>query len=475
MDMRIRWRDERGVAVVTALLISIVLAGMAVTAVTLSIHNSSLSAYDRKRVQAIDAAEAGVNATYQKIATSPTASLPCTVDADLPTAPTAHYHVTVAYYATYPPTGTALSCPPPAEPNPPPLGVQVVSKGTAVQVGSPTAVSRTMESVARMTALFGPFGQAIFADSQLNLQNNLDVYGNVGNDGDVYINGGWTCNNSSYIRGSVLAQGSANVSNSCTVASDLYAKDNITMTQSATVNHDAIAAGGSISMANNTHVYNNATAATTCTGCTTGAGGRVAGSVIPNHVSAPPAYRPFPIVNYDQTAWQNAGYTIVTYADCNTAKAAIIAGFAAKTVVRITPACTMSFSNNTTVNIKNDLAIITDGALTTVNQNNWQGVGGNYTLYVIVPYDSAATCPVGTHDITISNNTDFSSVKLLLYTRCTLDMSNHNVGQGGQLFGGTVNIKNLYNLTFKPILIPGAGQVTGYALDIAYLREVTNK
>ncbi len=127
------------------------------------------------------------------------------------------------------------------------------------------------------------------------------------------------------------------------------------------------------------------------------------------------------------------------------------------------------------MNIKNDLAIITDGALTTVNQNNWQGVGGSYTLYVIVPYDSAATCPVGTHDITISNNTDFSSVKLLLYTRCTLDMSNHNVGQGGQLFGGTVNIKNLYNLTFKPILIPGAGQVTGYALDIAYLREVTNK
>jgi hypothetical protein len=180
-------------------------------------------------------------------------------------------------------------------------------------------------------------------------------------------------------------------------------------------------------------------------------------------------------VNFDQTAWQDAGYTIVTYADCNAAQTAIVAGFAAKTVVRITPACSMTFSTNTTVNIQNDLAIITDGSLTTINQNTWQGVGGSHTLYVIVPYDSAPTCPVGTHDITISNNTDFSSVKLLMYTRCTLDMSNHNVGQGGQLFGGTVNIKNLYNLTFKPILIPGAGQVTGYTLDIAYLREVVNK
>jgi hypothetical protein len=259
------------------------------------------------------------------------------------------------------------------------------------------------------------------------------------------------------------------------VAQDLYVKDSITMSNSATVNHDAIAAALSMSMSNNTHVYNNVTTGTTCTGCTTGGGGRVAGTVTPNHVSPPPLYRPFPIVNYDQTAWQNAGYTIVTYSDCNAAKTAIMAGWTAKTVVRITPACAISFSNNSTINIKNDLAIITDGSITTVNKTTWQGVGGSYTLYIIVPYDSAPTCPVGTHDITISNNTDFSSVKMLMYTRCTLDMSNHNVGQGGQLFGGTVNIKNLYNLTYKPILIPGAGEVVGYALDIAYLREVVNK
>ena len=41
----------------------------------------------------------------------------------------------------------------------------------------------------------------------------------------------------------------------------------------------------------------------------------------------------------------------------------------------------------------------------------------------------------------------------------------------GQVIGQTVNIGNLFNMTYKPILVPGA-EIVGFEQDIAYIREV---
>ena len=65
MLIRLR-RDERGIALISALLISMVLVSLAVAVVSLSIHNSEQSANDRKRLQAINTAEAGLGATDLK-------------------------------------------------------------------------------------------------------------------------------------------------------------------------------------------------------------------------------------------------------------------------------------------------------------------------------------------------------------------------------------------------------------------------
>src|SRR5207249_10761392 len=172
-----RCRDERGIAMVTALLVSMVLLFLSVAVVALSLHNSTQSALDRKRVQAIDAAEAGVDG-YLSALTGLTGPATCSpVDADLQTSPPAHYRVDITLFSTWPPAqGSEIPCqnPLPAQP----LGALVVSKGTAVNSGNPTAVSRTMEMEIRLTPVYGGFGKAIFSDTGLSMQNKFTLNGN---------------------------------------------------------------------------------------------------------------------------------------------------------------------------------------------------------------------------------------------------------------------------------------------------------
>jgi len=43
-----------------------------------------------------------------------------------------------------------------------------------------------------------------------------------------------------------------------------------------------------------------------------------------------------------------------------------------------------------------------------------------------------------------------------------------------QVLGGTVNINNQFTMNYVPVKVPGAGEVTGFNEDIAYIREVKN-
>jgi hypothetical protein len=495
--MLLRFREERGIAMITAMIVSMVLMATASAVVGLSIHNSNGSSLDRKRLQAVNTAEAGLSSTMSLLQTTATAALPCTGDASLhgtlPTDPASEYTATIDYYNVYPPSGTPMTCAgATSEVHTAavlPKAAAIVSKGTAVVTGIRGAQSRTMETLVRLRPIRSGFNQAIFSDTGLDLTNNLSVIGNVGNDGDIYTNGNWTCSNSSNIKGSVLVQGSGTMSSSCTVAQDVWAAKSLSMSNSATIGHDATASGAGydITMANTSFVTHNATAGRNCSGCS----GRVGAAITANSVSNPPPHLDLPKINYVAADWlagdADAGippYTIQSFATCTGATAnAISTGWTSPTVARISPACGLTFSNNSTINVQSDLAIITDGSLTTVNQNNWQGVGGTHNLYIIVPWEATTAgnllggtpvCTAGLHDISISNNTNFVNLKVFIYSPCTVTYNNNNSGLGGQVLAGTVNITNLYTLAFSPLLVPGAGQVRGYKVDIAYVREIVN-
>ncbi|SRR6266511_25890 len=479
--------DERGVAMITALLVSFVIVILSIAVTTLSLHNSGASALDRKRAQAIASAEAGLDATFSILQRTSTASLPCTGDSRLhaviPTTPASEYTVTVTYYATYPPTGSAMTCP--LEANNRPQGAVLVSKGTAVVGGSPVAVSRSMQTETRLSPLYGALAQAIYTDSTFQTQNNMTLNGYQGNDGDVYVaHGNWACANGSQIHGSIVVadrtagNGTASMASSCTVYQDVWANSSASMINSAVVGHDLTSSLSTITLNNNTRVNNNARSGGSCTGCS----GRVGGSIAPNSVSPSPPLFPFPEVEYDQNAWQSApfGYQVQSFTDCAAANTAISAGWTAKTVARISPACALSWANNSTISIRNDLAIITDGSIVTTQQANWTAVGGPWTVYFIVPWSSATvggvpSCSGGVHDISFSNKTTFTNLKIFTYSPCSVTYSNNDAGLGGQIIGGTVDITNLYTLNYLPFDLPTNATVDGFDVDIAYLREIVNQ
>jgi 2,3-bisphosphoglycerate-independent phosphoglycerate mutase len=51
----------------------------------------------------------------------------------------------------------------------------------------------------------------------------------------------------------------------------------------------------------------------------------------------------------------------------------------------------------------------------------------------------------------------------------TADIVNNFIGQA---LAGTANISNQFTMTYKAVLVPGQGTVTGFTQDIAYVREI---
>jgi len=85
--MSSRMRGEQGIAMVTAMLAIVVVLSLSIAVVGLALYNGSGSSADRKRVQAIAAAEAGIDAYVSAMQTSTGAGTCNTMDANLPTTP----------------------------------------------------------------------------------------------------------------------------------------------------------------------------------------------------------------------------------------------------------------------------------------------------------------------------------------------------------------------------------------------------
>jgi hypothetical protein len=97
--------------------------------------------------------------------------------------------------------------------------------------------------------------------------------------------------------------------------------------------------------------------------------------------------------------------------------------------------------------------------------------GAVHTLYFIVPSNSNPTCGNGTMSFT--NGTVDSTIRLFIYTPCSVSWTN-GTGLDGQIFGGTVNVTNSFSMTYLPLDVPGYTTTTGYQVDIAYIREVNS-
>lgn len=465
--MRAVHRDERGIAMITALLITVIVFVLASVAVGLAVYNNNQSARDRARLQTIDAAEAGINQATRTLGGSTLAALPCTITGQLDANPPVRYQVTVSYYASYPPSGTPMTCPPTAAP----AAATFSSLGTST--GSSQA-PRKLVSQVRLTPRYGGFDTAIFADSGLTTANNLNIHGNEGNDGDVYTNGDVTCDNSMALEGTLYAQGQVRMGNTCSVAEDVYARQAITMANNSTIGHDAISARSSIQLSNSARIANNATAATTITA----ASGAIGGSRVQNHTSPDPPARALPQIDFVASDWTAAGYAVQTFTTCSAAKSFIDQNLDdnpdTNYVIRITGSCSLRWENNSTVDVYQDLAIVFDWQVGFQNKSDWaSGDGQEHSVLFINPWSTRTTCGSRNPAFATTNNTSFGDeLRLFAYSPCGVSFNNSNRDLRGQIMAGQVAIANNFDLTYAPIPVPGFGTVSGFDQDIAFQREV---
>jgi len=463
-----RFSDERGLAMVTALLASVVVLILSVAVVNLSVHNSAESAFDRKRTQAVDAAEAGLDDYLSSLTAKVGAQMCAPMTGTTTTTPQSTYNVSITLYSTWPPDDSSVIDCSTMTDDTLPLGALVVSKGTSVIPGSVTAVSRTMETEVKLTPIYGGLGQAIFSDQGINFQNQFTLNGYQGNDGDVYTNGDFALNNNTKISGSVYAQGSATISQGI-VKANVWAKMAVSLSSGIEVFGDGTSSQSSITLSNNSTIDGNAKAGTTITG------GTVKGTKTQNSPSGAPPYLALPQIPYVQQDWVNAGYQIHNSVLCAEAQAFINALPSGNWVVRVTPTCALTWGNNSVVNIPGNLAIITDGSITTVNQTSWNATSSSQaTMYWIRPYQSGLNCGTGAYNMTSSNYTNFNNLSLFVYTQCTINFANNNAGGAvGQLIGGQVNITNQATMNYVPIIVPGYN-LTGFNAAMSYIREIKN-
>jgi hypothetical protein len=475
---RSRHHDESGSAIISGVLISAVVVIMSLMAVNLSLHNQEATGRDRNRTQSVHAAEAGFDAVLSRLQTTSTVLMPCTLAGELDTTPKARFRAEVTYYADPNLTGSPLYCNEPGGPSLTPAGNAVAPAAALIEsVGSVGGLERTMQGAVRLSPIMGQFNKALFSDESPDLNNNLEITGANGESADVYTNGDWVCPQSTIVHGSVFAQGLASLDNTCTVDEHLWVKGSLTMKQHTVVGANGVSSNSGIALSQSSHIANNAIAAGACTGCTTA---RVGGSVSANrgdgNVPDPPVYS-FPAVTASTVPW--SGYRIEPFSSCAAARTFIGNGSAitSPTLVRINAACELVFSNNSTVTLASDLAIITSGAITTERKVVFRSTSSaaRRVLHLIVPIEAEPTCgvPAGNGNITTSNNTDFVDVDFFVYSPCKVQFSNNNPSAAGQVYGGDVVIENLFALQFKAVYVPGVpNDVVGYSTELLYLREV---
>jgi hypothetical protein len=487
-------RDERGMALIIALLITFVIVLLSITVVDLAIHNVQQSAYDRKRVQSVNSSEAGVDFVWNKIEqTSPellswnSGTKLGTYTGSLNTGPgTASFDATVQYFdSTQTPMITQ-----PSQTNPPSYAL-ITSQGT-----TNGSVVRKVQSYVKLSPIRGGVQSAVLINSSAAFSNNFTINGDQGNDGDVHVeNGDLTITSQPNIYGSVyISNGALSMRNNITVHGNAWAWGNVDLQNPAAVL--GYARSSQSSLTSNGTIGGDATAGTSISATLAVSGSRYPNSPTTSH---PPAVS-FPLVCWDATGscspgvaaeYQNVDaennatgasgpdgvpdWTIVNFSGltaCALAKIYLTTGtISADTVVRINTVCDLDIGNNDSINFTKDLVIFTNGSITMTNQTNWNGTAG-HKLGFVVNYQSIfpGSCSTS-YGITTSNNSNFNNAYVSFYSPCTITINNQNAFSG-QVLGQTVSITNNATINYKPVLLPGIGKITGFQQDVVYEREV---
>lgn len=472
-------KDENGAALIVALGVTFVVLMLSTVVVSQAIHNSQQSGYDRRRLTSVNSAEAGLNYYFNYLEQTPASSLStAAVTRSLGTSPnTSSFTITPTYYSDR--AGTVAFSGTPSSSNFP-QSVRLVSVGT-----SNNGVARKMESFVQLTAVYGGLSGALIANSTTTFSNNFTLNGNSGNDADVYVLSGDFSVPSGLetIKGNIFVPaGTASIGTGLHLYGDVWSNGSVTINHpQAQVDGNAKSTTSSITVSSG-HVSG---AAYYCTGA---APSNVTGSKIQTCALGAPPSQAFPQIKYSASAWDALGYKEYVFSGataCTDARTwlegsgatqwnggAIVPSPYTGAVMRITQACTFVTSNNATITLNKNLGISTVGAIDLSQRSDWNGVGSTKSLFFMSPWPDSGSPSCPAQNVSLQNNTNFNSlVQTGVYSACTVTMNNNNSAFSGQVIGATLSIGNNFNMTFRPVVIPGA-VISSFREDIAYIREV---
>lgn len=489
-------RADDGFSLIAALLITLVVFILSTVSFALSAQNNSQSGRNRERVNAVAAAEAGLNYQFAKLQTG---TFQLSASQSLGSFPQSTFTTTL-----HAPDGTLLTGPPTL------VGgkalVLIRSVGNATGSGPP----RAMEALVEIRRLAGGLlGQgAIRAEGDVLLDSNAaagvrDLDG--GYDADIYSNGSIHLKNNPSVAGSVLSQKCVRLEGNVVVSLDVIAKgggcaggpwngETIWASSNEQILGNAVAVTGRIKLESNSRVKKDARS-----------GGDFspwpgAGNFNANHPHVdgdayrfqsglqPPAAWALPTFSYVASEWAAAGYanTTTTYASCNSARAAIGTSTSTKRVVRITSGCdSLLLKDEEGVScvkidakclhvLNGDLAIISYGRVF-LDGNIEFTAPAQRTLHFIAGLAS----PQDTCFEMNSNAAVHDPISTLVYTpkigtsttRCRVFLNSSTKIAKGQVLGNRVEVNSNHVLNYVPVDTPGAPS-SGFEEDIIYIREI---
>lgn len=464
--MKALLRREDGMAMITSLLVVLIVGVLSVVALQISRHDTEQSARHRKRVQAIGAAEAGVNWYFSHLQTATPATLgPCeTGTQPVDAAAGTSFSATVTYYAS---DGSVIPCANPA-------GIEP-AKALISSVGSSsgTGPERRMESLVNLLPIRGGAlsGTAMFSQDDITLKANVQVFSGLGMKADIYTNATFSAQTNDLIEGSIFAQGTVSLHGSgqnTRVTRGVWGGQAVTLSSGFPVggtvrSATSISVGGSIG--------GDAIAPTV-----TPASPSVAGQVILENPGLPPT-RPFPQFVYDPVEWQASGYSIHNFSDCSTAENFLADTYPALTegkhLIRVThTTCTFRVTKKTT--LRGDLAILVSGPIDVRPNTGFRAPDdASYDMHLFAGAGTPgpSVCGSGKPGFTLqSNNVADQRIRTVVYAPGAVVYHSNGRVLDGQIFGCTVDLASNSFMVFYPVFVPGT-QITGYNQDLVYTRE----
>jgi Tfp pilus assembly protein PilX len=465
---RIR-RDERGVGVVVALIVTLVVFATGAMWAQQAVHQAEGSGIERSREQALAAAEAGLNAAMSRLSQNSTCPTGQTwQQGTLPGVGDWEY--------TFPAAGDAryVDCSDPNE-----FRRYIIARGYSPSKTAVRVQKRQLEQQIDLVATDG-FRHALFAaNGGITGANQITVRG------DAYSRSAVTVSNNSTVTGNLTSYGAVTLQNSTLVTGKVWANGAVDVNTSGNgtgVNGDVWTSVGNINVAS--RVGGNAQAAGSITG-----GGTVVGTKTPSSPApVPPAFE-LPTYTWassnfsSPTIWAPPTYSspassFQTYFNANDSSF----GGAHRITTCGAPysgtACSPSvgaISFNEKWNMAGDTTIVSDGVINVSRDIN-SGTG-NLVIVSNYPGTPCTTPSAACNAVVMSNNWSIpSTVKVLIFAQngC-VDVSNLKTFTGA-IYARCIDLDNNFDLTYYPVTPPGFDWSTAtsshYTVQARSFREV---